>query len=228
MLVAGAGIVERDIDPDLHRALKSRQAKRRAFIVEPTEVGRLLLAIDAYEGSHEICHALRLALLVFVRPGELRHAEWAEISWNEGLWSISADKMKMREDHFVPLSRQALKILRGIQQFTGNCRYVFPSARSHKRPMSDNALRIALRTMGYTNEQVTPHSFRAMARTLLDEQLGFRVDYIEYQLAHAVKNSLGQAYNRTKHLPERHEMMQKWADYLDKLKSEAEAVANTR
>ena len=222
----GAGIVERDITPDLRRALKSPQTKHRAAIVEPAEVGKLMLAIDAYKGSPGVCCALRLAPLTFVRPGELRQAEWQEIDWKESTWLIKGDKMKMKEDHIVPLSWQSMEVLRDIHHFTGNHRYVFPSARSRKRPMSENAVLIALRTMGYTKDQMTGHGFRAMARTLLDEQLGIRVDYIEHQLAHAVKDPLGRAYNRTKHLPQRREMMQKYADYLDKLK--AEAVVNIR
>ena len=215
--------VERNFVPDLREALTTPKTKHRPAITEPKKVGRLMVAIDTYEGSPQVRYALRLAPLTFTRPGELRHAEWPEIDWQESLWRIDAEKMKMREDHIVPLSHQSLEILREIHRFTGNYRYVFPSARSRKRPMSDNAMRIALRTMGYTKEQMSPHGFRAMARTLLDEQLGFNVDWIEHQLAHAVKDPLGRAYNRTKHLDGRREMMQKWADYLDRLKAEAAA-----
>ena len=217
---------DRNFVPDLREALTTPETKHRAAITEPKEVGRLMLAIDNYEGSPQVRFALQFAPLTFTRPGELRCAEWPEIDLKELLWRIDAKKMKMREDHIVPLSRQSLKILEAIRQHTGNYRYVFPGARSHKRPMSDNALRIALRTMGYTKEQMTPHGFRAMARILLDEQLGFNIDWIEHQLAHAVKDPLGRAYNRTKHLDGRREMMQAWADYLDKLK--AEAATNTK
>ena len=219
------GWAERDITLDIKGALKAPKTKHRASITEPKEVGKLLLAIDAYEGTEEVCYALRLAPLTFVRPGELRNLEWKEIDWENKVWCIGAEKMKMERDHYVPLSKQSLKILRSCCGITGKYRYAFPNARSPngERPMSDNALRIALRTMGYTKEQMTPHGFRAMARTLLDEKLRCRPDWIEHQLAHAVKDPLGRAYNRTTHLEDRHKMMQQWADYLDKLKKEAQA-----
>ena len=216
------GKAERDITPDLRGALTSPRVKHRAAIIEPKEVGRLMLAIDAYQGTPEVCCALRLAPLTFVRPGELRHAEWSEIDWEESLWRINAEKMKMKHDHIVPLSRQSLEILHDIHRLTGNSRYIFPSARSPKRPMSENAVLVALRTMGYSKEQMTGHGFRAMARTLLDEQLGYRIDWIEQQLAHSVRDAHGRAYNRTTHLEGRCEMMQAWADYLDELKTGAE------
>ena len=221
------GVVARqigsDITPYLKGELTTPKTKHMAAIIEPKEVGKLMLAIEEYKGSLEVCCAIRLAPLTFVRPGELRHAEWFEFDLDEATWIIKGKKMKMREDHEVPLSRQAVKVLRNIQRLTGNYRYVFPGARSRKRPMSDNAMRVALRTMGYTKEQMTPHGFRAMARTLLDEQLGFNVNWIEHQLAHAVKDANGQAYNRTTHIDGRRKMMQKWADYLDKLKAKAAA-----
>lgn len=216
------GQAERDITFDLRGALTTVQKKHMAAITEPKEVGRLMLAIDSYEGSPEVCCALRLAPHTFVRPGELRKAEWSEVDFDKSLWCIDAEKMKMRSDHIVPLSRQSLKILREIRLLTGNYRYVFPSARSPKLPMSENAVLVALRTMGYTKEQMTGHGFRVMARTLIDEELGCRPDWIEQQLAHAVKDPLGRAYNRTKHLKERREMMQAWSDFLDKLKLETE------
>ena len=147
--------------------------------------------------------------------------EWKEINWDEERWELPAEKMKMRLPHIVPLSRQALEILRDIEPLTRRSQYVFPSARGASRCMSDNALRVALRTMGYTNEMMTPHGFRAMARTLLDEVLGYRVDWIEHQLAHAVRDANGRAYNRTAHLEGRREMMQGWADCLDILKEKA-------
>ena len=219
------GQAERDITFDLRGVLTAVQKKHMPAITDPKDVGRLMLAIDSYEGSPEVCCALRLAPHVFVRPGELHHTEWSEIDFNKSLWCIVAEKMKMRHDRIVPLSCQSLEILREIRLLTGNYRYVFPNARSPKRPMSENAMRIALRTMGYTKEQIVPHGFRAMARTLIDEELGYRPDWIEQQLAHAVKDPLGRAYNRTKHLKERGEMMQAWSDYLDELK--AKAASNT-
>ena len=219
------GKVERDITPDLRDALTTPRVKHRAAITEPKEVGKFLLAIDAYESFLIVKYALRLAPLTFVRPGELRHAEWTEIDWEEKLWRIGGAKMKTGIDHIVPLSKQSLKILRDIHSITGNFRYVFPNARAPNgdRPMSENAILAAIRTLGYTKDKMTGHGFRAMARTLLDEQLGCSVDLIEHQLAHAVRDPLGRAYNRTTHLEGRRKMMQRWADYLDKLRKEAEA-----
>ena len=144
--------------------------------------------------------------------------EWAEINWEKEQWELPAEKMKMKQPHIVPLSKQALEILREIQRLNGTRRFVFPSARGASRPLSENGVRTALRTMGYDNDTMTPHGFRAMARTILDEVLGFRPDYIEHQLAHAVKDPNGRAYNRTAHLEQRREMMQSWADHLDQLK----------
>ncbi len=150
--------------------------------------------------------------------------EWREVNLDEARIEIPAGKMKMSQDHIIPLSTQALDILRELEPVTGKSPYLFPNARSLSRPMSDNGLRIALRTMGYTKEQMTPHGFRAMARTLLDEVLGFPVDWIEHQLAHAVKDANGRAYNRTRHLDNRRKMMQAWADYLDTLRLEIDNV----
>jgi len=155
---------------------------------------------------------------VFVRPGELRQAEWAEFDLDGAQWNIPAEKMKMREPHLVPLAQQAVAILRELHPLTGRGRYVFPSARSPQRPMSNNAVLSALRRMGYATDEMSGHGFRAMARTVLDEVLHFRPDYIEHQLAHAVKDPNGRAYNRTAYLPERRKMMAGWADYLDSLK----------
>ena len=144
--------------------------------------------------------------------------EWSEINWQESRWELPGAKMKMGLDHIVPLSKQAVSVLEEIHMHTGRSKYVFPSARGASRPLSENGVRTALRTMGYTNEQITPHGFRAMARTILDEILGCRVDWIEHQLAHAVKDPNGRAYNRTAHLEGRRKMMQGWADYLDSIK----------
>ena len=211
----------RDPTADLKGALKSKRTKHHAAITEPVETGRLLVAIDKFQGTAVVKAALRLSALLFQRPGEIRAMEWEEINWDAGRWELPAGKMKMGLPHIVPLSRQALEILRDLQRHTGRGRFVFPSARGASRHISENTVRVALRAMGYTNEQMTAHGFRAMARTLLDEVLGYRVDWIEHQLAHAVKDPNGRAYNRTSHLEGRTEMMQAWADYLDDLKQKA-------
>ena len=212
------GRADRDIAADLTGALKPRSVKHAATLLDPSEIGQLLRSIEAYSGSLIVKSALQLSPLLFVRPGELRTMEWKELDWETARWEIPAEKMKMRQPHIVPLASQSLGVLRQIHPLTGRGDYVFPSARKGGRPLSDNGVRTALRSLGYTNEQITPHGFRAMARTLLDEELKYRADYIEHQLAHALKDPLGRAYNRTKHMDERVEMMQRWADYLDKLK----------
>jgi integrase len=168
--------------------------------------------------------ALRLAPMFFVRPGELRHAEWADVDLDEGVWNIPASKMKMKQAHIVPLCKQAVEILTELKELTGASKYVFPSGRSFARPMSENAILAALRRMGYDKDTMTGHGFRAMARTILDEVLQVRTDFIEHQLAHAVKDPNGRAYNRTAHLVERRKMMQKWGDYLDGLKAGAKVI----
>ena len=213
------GRIDKDVAADLKGALKSVKTRHYAALTSPEEVGRLMAAIDAYTATPVVMAALRISPLLLARPGEIRHMEWSELDLSTFTWTISAAKMKMGGDHIVPLSTQALSILEEIRPFTGHGRYVFPSARKQGRPLSENGIRVALRTMGYTNEQMTPHGFRAMARTLLDEALGVRVEYIEHQLAHEVKDATGRAYNRTKFLPQRAEMLQQWADYLDELKS---------
>ncbi|MEO5813227.1 MAG: integrase arm-type DNA-binding domain-containing protein [Rhodanobacter sp.] len=213
---------------DLRGALPPVKSTHRAAIIEPHAIGGLLRAIDAYQGTFVTRCALRLAPLVFVRPGELRHAEWAEFNLDAAQWNLPAEKMKMREPHLVPLAPQAVAILRELQSLTGGRRYVFPSARSPQRPMSDNAVLSALRRMGYANDEMSGHGFRAMARTVLDEVLHFRPDYIEHQLAHAVKDPNGRAYNRTAHLAERRKMMAAWADYLDTLKTGGNVVPMVR
>lgn len=204
---------------DLRGALTAPTSRHHAAIIDPTDLGGLLRAIDGYNGDPTTRAALKLAPLVFVRPGELRNAEWTEIDLQRGEWNIPAEKMKMRQPHLVPLSDQAVAILQELQPLTGRGQYVFPGGRSPRRPMSNNALTAALRRMGYDGDTMTPHGFRATARTLLDEGLGFRPDYIEHQLAHAVRDPNGRAYNRTAHLPERRKMMQAWADYLDKIRA---------
>jgi integrase len=196
-----------------------------AAITDPHAIGGLLRAMDAYQGSFVTRCALRLAPLLFVRPGELRQAEWAEFDLDAAQWNLPAEKMKMREPHLVPLAPQAVKILRELQALTGSGRYLFPSPRSPQRPMSNNGVLSALRRMGYGTQEMSGHGFRAMARTVLDEVLHFRPDYIEHQLAHAVKDPNGRAYNRTAHLAERRKMMAAWADYLDGLRAGAQVVA---
>ncbi|MFV0478282.1 MAG: tyrosine-type recombinase/integrase [Parahaliea sp.] len=216
------GRAERDPSGDLKGALKPRrQKKHHAAITDPAELGRLLVAMDGFEGTPVVKTALLLSPLLFQRPGEIRAMEWAEINWQAAQWEIPADKMKMRQPHIVPLCSQALDLLRELQALTGRGRYVFPSARGASRCLSENGVRVALRTLAYDNDTMTPHGFRATARTLLDEVLGYRVDWIEHQLAHAVRDANGRAYNRTSHLEGRAKMMQGWADYLDSLKAQA-------
>jgi integrase len=222
------GRAERNPAADLRGALPPVKQSHLAAIIEPNAIGGLLRAMDAYNGSLVTKCALRLAPLVFVRPGELRQAEWAEFDLDAAQWNIPAAKMKMREPHLVPLAPQAVAILRELHALTGRGRYVFPSARSPQRPMSNNAVLSALRRMGYATDEMSGHGFRAMARTVLDEVLHFRPDYIEHQLAHAVKDPNGRAYNRTAHLPERRKMMAAWADYLDTLKVGGNVVPMTR
>jgi integrase len=212
------GRAERDPTTDLKGALPRPQKINRAAITEPKKVGNLLRAIDSYQGSFVVQCALKLAPLVFVRPGELRHAEWEEIDLENAEWNIPGSKMKMKEPHLVPLSKQAIEILTELKKLTGSGRYVF-QGRTSQRPMSDNAILVALRIMGYPKEEMSGHGFRAMARTILDEVLQVRPDFIEHQLAHAVRDPNGRAYNRTAHLVERRKMMQQWADYLDGLKA---------
>jgi len=218
------GRAERDPAADLKGALPQPGERHHAAITEPKEVAPLLRAIDDYQGHFVVKCALRLAPLLFVRPGELRHAEWAEVDLDAGVWNIPAQKMKMKQAHIVPLCLQAVEILAELKRLTGASRYVFPSGRSFARPMSNNAINAALRRMGYDKDTMTGHGFRAMARTILDEVLNVRVDFIEHQLAHAVRDPLGRAYNRTAHLEERRKMMQTWADYLDGLKAGAVVI----
>lgn len=219
-----SGRAERDPSGDLKGAIPPPQEGHMAAITEPAKVGELLRAIGGYQGSVAVQCALKLAPLVFVRPGELRNMEWVEIDFENAQWNIPADKMKMKEPHIVPLSTQALAVLTEINSLTSASRYVFPSGRSFDRPMSNNAILAALRRMGYTKDEMSGHGFRAMARTILDEVLQVRTDYIEAQLAHRVRDPLGRSYNRTQHLNERRKMMQHWADYLDGLKAGAKIL----
>ena len=208
----------RDPSSDLRGALPPVKGAHFAAVTEPTKVAAILRMFDGYEGTLIVRCALRLAPLVFVRPGELRHALWADINLDATEWRYTVTKTGT--EHIVPLSRQAVGILREVQPLSRRSVYVFPSTRSAKRPMSDNAILGAMRRMGIRKDEMSGHGFRAMARTILDEVLGFRPDFIEHQLAHAVRDPNGRAYNRTAHLPERHKMMQEWADYLDAVKAD--------
>lgn len=208
---------------DLAGALPPQKASHMAALTNPADFGRLLVDIDAYQGTHIIRIALALAPLLFQRPGELCAMEWSEIDFEQELWIIPREKKKERNktegDHIVPLSSQAVALLKDIHPLTGHGRYVFPNQRNHQMPIRTESLNKALRNLGYdTQEQQCAHGFRACARTMLDEQLQLRIEWIEHQLAHKVRDALGNAYNRTKHLPERVQMMQRWADYLDNLK----------
>ena len=218
------GRAERDPAADLKGALPPATKSHLAAVTDPKDVAELLRAIDGYQGSFVTRCALRLAPLVFVRPGELRQAQWVEIDLDVAEWNIPAERMKMKHAHLVPLSRQAVEILREIKPLTGSSPYVFPSLRSSARPMSNNAILAALRRMGYSKDEMTGHGFRAMARTILDEVLQVRPEFIEHQLAHAVRDPNGRAYNRTAHLEERKKMMQQWSDYLDGLKAGAKIL----
>lgn len=211
------GLAERDVTPDLRGALTVAKTEHRPALTTTTDVTKLMKAIVGYNGYAVTKSALLLSPHVFLRPGELRSAEWTEIDLQVGEWRIPGTKMKMKVDHIIPLSRQAIEILASISQLTGHGKYVFPGIRSSERPISDNTINAALRGLGIRQDQHTAHGFRAMARTLLDEVLGERVDLIEHQLAHAVRDPNGRAYNRTSHLPARKKMMQRWSDYLDSL-----------
>lgn len=210
---------EHDVTLNLRGALAPVVSENHASIVEPKRIGELLRAIDGYAGHVVTSFALRLAPLLFVRPGELRHAEWAEfhLTGEQPHWRIPAEKMKMGTQHIVPLSKQAIAILQELHPLTGGGKYVFPSLLSGSRPMSDNTVNAALRRMGYSKAEMTGHGFRSMASTLLNEQ-GWHPDVIELQLAHQERNKVRAAYNKAQRLPERREMMQKWADYLDTLR----------
>lgn len=211
------GRAERDVAADLRGALQPTVKKHLAAVTDPQRVGELLKMIDGYQGTLTVRCALKLAPLVFVRPGELRTARWEEIDLDKSEWRFTVSKTKTQ--HIVPLSDQAVAILKELQPLTGQREYVFPGARSPRRPMSNNAVLSAMRRMEIGKEEMSGHGFRAMARTILDEVLGVRPDIIEHQLAHQVRDPLGRAYNRTAHLKERHKMMQDWANYLDALKA---------
>jgi len=210
---------------DLAGALRPKQTKHRPAITDPVKFGKLLRAIDRYNGTHVIRCLLKLCPLLFQRPGEMIEMKWEEINWEAAIWHIPADKMKMGIAHDVPLAEQTIAILKDLEPITGRRPYVFPNARDPRGHASPATINNALQKMGYdTKTQHCAHGFRASARTLLDEHMGFRLEWIEQQLAHQVRDSLGRAYNRTKHLPQRSEMMQAWADHLDELKAGAKII----
>lgn len=216
------GRAERNPAADLAGALAQPEGTHFASITEPKDVAPMLRALHGYYGTPVVVAALKLAPLVFVRPGELRRARWADIDLEAGEWRYLATKTET--PHIVPLASQAVEILRELQPLTGRGEFVFPGIRDRKRPMSENTVNAALRRLDYDSDTMTGHGFRAMARTILDEVLGFRPDFIEHQLAHAVRDPNGRAYNRTAHLAERRKMMQAWADYLDALRTESNVV----
>ncbi|MDP3279810.1 MAG: tyrosine-type recombinase/integrase [Nitrosomonas sp.] len=217
------GRAERDPSGDLRGALTPVKVKHHASITDPKAIGALLRSISGFSGSYITKCALQLAPLVFVRPGELRHAEWVEIDFDKPEWRIPGHKMKMKEPHIIPLSVQAVEILQSIHPLTGDGQYVFPSIRSGARPMSENTINAALRRMGYEKDEMTGHGFRSMVSTLLHEH-GWPHEAIERQLAHAERNKVVAAYNYAEHLPKRKEMMRWWADYLDELVAGAKVV----
>jgi integrase len=225
------GRVNRDITADLKGALQPYRSKHFAAIIDPGQLGELLRAIKAYKGGPIVRAALQLAPMLFQRPGELRGATWAEIDLEAALWTIPAARMKRSKDgkengqpHFVPLPNQAIRILETLKPYTKSTGFVFPSERQRTKPISENSVRSALMIMGYDSDKHTWHGFRATARTLLAERLEFDPLVIEAQLAHAVRDANGRAYNRTTYLKQRQDMMQLWADYLDKLATGADMV----
>jgi integrase len=217
------GRAQHDVAADLKDALAPVKSKNFASVTDPLRVGELMRAIHGYTGQPVTALALRLAPLVFVRPGELRAAEWSEFDLANSEWRIPAERMKMGEAHIVPLARQAIAILLELEPFARGGRYLCPSLRTRDRPMSDNTVNAALRRLGYTSEEQTGHGFRSMASTLLNEQ-GFPPDVIELQLAHTERNKVRAAYHKAQRLPERRKMMQAWADYLDRLRDGAQVI----
>ena len=223
----GHGLCERDPSNDIELGdiLAKTTVQHHPSVTDPNEAGALLRAIDGFTGSFVTRCALRLAPLVFVRPGELRHAEWREFDFDKAEWRIPGSKMKMGEQHIVPLSGQAVAVLQEIRLLTGRGRYIFPGERTVERPMSENTINAALRRMGYTKDEMTGHGFRSMASTLLHE-LGHPHAVIERQLAHGERNKVSASYNFAEYLPERRQMMQVWADYLDSIKSAGRGGSN--
>jgi len=220
------GKAKHNIAADMRGALRPRKVTHRAALVEPEKVGQLLRDIDDYEGYFPLVCALKLAPLVFTRPTELRAAQWKEFDLEAAEWRIPAERMKMRQQHIVPLSEQALVVLRDLYAFTGGGKYLFPSTRTETRPIADATMLNALRRMGYQKHEMSVHGFRSIASTLLNE-LGFNRDWIERQLAHGERDEVRAAYNYAEYLPERRKMMQAWATYLDKLRSGTRAIEET-
>lgn len=226
------GYCTSDPTRDLKGAIVLPVPVHRAAVTDPAKLGELLRAIDTYQGTPIVRAALALAPMVFLRPGELRKAEWSEFDLDGGVWTIPAERMKGRlkakqngPDHVVPLAPQAVAVLRELHPLTGSGRYVFPNPLTHDRPLSDNGVLSALRRMGFGKDEMTGHGFRAMARTMAAERLGVQPEVIEAQLAHAVPDALGRAYNRTQFMEQRRDLMVKWADYLDRLRKGAEVVS---
>ena len=227
------GRAERDCTADLRGTLTPVIPKHHAALTDPKEVAPFLRAIDDYDGSFTVKCAMRLSALVFLRPGELRWAEWTEFDLDAGEWNVPIERMKLKkrlkesrkgEKHLVPLAQQAVEILKALKPVTGGGKYLFPSMTTNLKPISDNTINQAIRRMGYDKDEMTAHGFRAMARTILEEVLHVKPEIIEHQLAHVVRDSLGRAYNRTTHLAARKMMMQQWADYLDGLKTGAKVI----
>ena len=218
-----SGFATRDVSQDLRGALAPKTTNHLASITEPKAIGDLLRAIDDYNGYIATRCALRFSALTFARPGEIRQAEWSEIDWGAKEWRIPAEKMKKRRPHIVPLSKQAIEVLKELEPLTGVGRFLFPGVRKRTRPMSDATITNALRNMGYSGDEMTAHGFRSMASTRLNE-IGWNSDAIERQLAHVEGNAVRAAYNYAEHLVERRKMMQAWADYLDVLTSDANVV----
>lgn len=217
------GRAERDPTADLKGALKVVKTKHHASITDRKQVGGLLRAIDGYHGHYSTSIALKLAPMVFVRPGELRHAEWSEFDLEHAEWRIPGPRMKMKTPHIVPLSKQAVSLLQELRAVTGNGKYVFPSVRTRARPMSENTVNGALRRLGFTTNDMTGHGFRSTASTLLNE-MGWNRDWIERQLAHQERDNIRAAYNYAEWLPERRKMMQAWSDMLDALRDGAKIL----
>ena len=213
------GRTKYDVSTGLHAALPKVNVKHMSTLTDKKRIGQLLRAIDAYGGFFPVRCALKLAPLLFVRPGELQKAEWAEFDLPAAEWRLPARKMKMRQRHIVPLSRQALSVLAELQPYTGNGQFLFPSIRTTTKPIALESMLVAIRSMGFTQDEMTMHGFRGMASTLLNE-MGYNRDWIERQLAHGERDHVRAAYNYAEHLPERRRMMQEWADYLDELKAE--------
>ncbi|RVU32671.1 tyrosine-type recombinase/integrase [Neptunomonas marina] len=211
-------VCKHDPARDLIGALEKNRPQHYSAVTDPDAAGRLMADIELFEGTVIVKTALACSAYWFCRPIEVRSLEWSDVDFEGALITIPASRMKLRRDHIIPLATQSLALLEALKPITGRSKYVFPSARGNSRCMSENAVRVALRTMGYTKEMMTSHGFRAMARTLLDEELGYRVEWIEHQLAHEVRDANGRAYNRTSFLNQRREMMQSWADYIDSLR----------